>query len=236
MWKGMILVCAALFLLAGCAEVPRPSTYSNDFQKHVQSATHWQNQARVTVERLKTNPQLPDILQSYYKGRSPGVYVQTSDQTPFDKAFRKYLITELVNNGYTISESLDSPVRIYWDFQLVDRNKKRWLPRPGPVEFAAETVVWFFTSLRWNTTDFYAPKTELILTTRFTVGDDKPQNIVANGVYSDTFYINKDDWVNYANLYQTSPRSVAAKDEAWKQKLGKEGLLAPTPPAKKIRE
>jgi hypothetical protein len=232
MWKGVVFCFVALFLVAGCAEVPRPVTFNAPTQQHVQSASHWESLARTTVERLSRNPHLPGLLNS-------GIYVQANDKSLFDRAYRKYLITALNNAGYVVSESLDSPVGIYWDVQVVKRNKQRWLPRPGAPEFVAETVVWAFTGLRWNTTDFFDPQTEGILTTRFTTGGDKSQNIVAEGVYSDTFYINDADWVNYADAFQGySPRSIAANDEAWKRKFSQEGLLSlpPLPPAKKVRE
>jgi len=226
MWKGIIFCCAALFLAAGCAEIPRPSTYPVSLQKHIQSATHWQNIAKLTVERLSSNPHLTDIVKSDHK-TSSRVYVQTNDKSPFDTAFRKYLTTELINAGFGISESLDTPVRIYWDVQLVSRDKNRWKPGPGVPEFIGEGLVWFFTGIRWNTTDFWAPNTELILTTKFTIGEDKPQNIA--GVYSDTFYINNEDWANY-DFQDSHPRSIAAQDEAWKRRLARQGLLSPPSP------
>ena len=236
MWKTIVVCCVALLLAVGCAEIPRPSTYPASLQQHVQSATHWQSQARLTVERLSANANLPEIFKSHYKTYSPRVYVQANDRSSFDVAFRKYLITELVNAGYGISGDPDSPVRIYWDFQLVDRNKDRWKPGPGVPEFIAEAAVWLLTGIRWNTTDLWAPNTELILTTRFTIGDDKPQNIVPGGVYSDTFYINNDDWTNYWALQDAYPGTIGAKEEAWKRRLDRQGLLSHPSPKRAVAQ
>ena len=93
------------------------------------------------------------------------------------------------------------------------------MPRPGVPEFIAETVVWAFTGLRSNTTDFFCPNRGHSNNTIHDRGD-RPQNIVAEGVYSDTFYINDADWVNYADASQGySPRSIAANDEALEKKV-----------------
>jgi len=229
MWKGIVFCCLALTLVAGCAEVPRPTTFPVPHQQHVQSASHWQSLAQLTVGRLSDNLHLRDFVEEGKKTPYPSIYVQAKDKTPFDKAFRQYLITELITAGFKISESLDTPNRIYWDIQLVSRDKDRW--NLGPFGFGvpaavAEGLAWFFTGNRWTTNGIVTPNQELILTTRFTVGEDKPQNIINKGIYSDTFYINSEDLNNYLYYSTIHPKSIAAKDEDWKRRLDQKGLLS----------
>lgn len=234
MRKSIIFCCAILSLVVGCAQIPKPSNYTYSVQRQLQSATHWQQIARQTAERLSSDPLLLDVVKNHYGKSTPCIYIKTEDKSTFDMAFRKYLMTELINAGFSFpKDPNDSPVRIYWDLQLVDRNQERLKPIGIP-EFIADVVVRFLTGISWNTGDLLVPHTELIVTTRFTVGDDLPSNIIRS--YSDTYYINNGDSNNFyqmananhfqAQAYAVHPRSIAAKNEAWRIKLAQQGLLS----------
>lgn len=237
MRTGTILFCAVLFLAAGCTQVPRPATFpyypdeplqrqtSYLRQQQLQSATHWLLIAKLTAERLSSDPDLVDILQPDPRGNRPPIYVQDSDKTPFGQAFLSCLITELKDNKFKLSDIPDGPINLRWDIQPVYRNADRPKPFFG-IPFEVLGSAWTLLFGNWNTTDFMATHSEIIITTRVTIGKDSVSNIIKS--YTDIFYINDGDWDNYqvdasGNVFS---RSIAGKDEAWRRRLAQQGLLS----------
>ncbi len=210
MRTGAIFFCAVLFLVAGCAEVPRPATFPYSFQQQLQSASHWELIAKSTIEDLYTSlvggPDQP----------RPPIYVQSSDKSPFGRAYRTYLITELIKSGFYISDSPDKSISVNWSVQLIRRNVERRKPALPGLHNAIATVAWtagwtahlvaplapaiiaseagallLDHELYGTTTDHKVPHTELILTTMVT----RTQGILAAN--SKTYYINEQDRNNY---------------------------------------
>jgi len=229
MRRGTILFCAVLFLVAGCAELPRPATFPYSTQQQLQSASHWQQIAELTVARLTSDPDLVDILKPDSGGSRPIIYVQTSDGSPFGEAFRGYLITKLRDAHFLLSDTPDGPINLRWSIQLVGRNAERPKQFLGVPATVLE-MAWILLFGYWDTTDFMVPQTEVILTTRVTIGKDPIKDSVGNIIkrYSDTFYINDGDWDNYqvAASGNAFSRSIAGQDEAWRQRLRQRGLLS----------
>lgn len=223
MRTGIIFFCAAVFLVAGCAaELPRPAPVPYSSQRQLQSATDWQRIAKLVKDRLSSDPALLEALKPDSSGLRPRIHVQTSDQSPFGDAFRNYLITELIDAHFPLSDTPgDASVKIRWDYQLITRYPERLKPLGAP-EYVAGAVWRILSGRGWNTSGIMTPHTELLLTTRVTGGGDSPARIIKG--YSDTFYINDGDWDNYN--YQPAVRSIAAQDEAWRKKFERQGLLS----------
>jgi len=187
-------------------------------QQQFQSAAHWQLIAKETAARLD----LINILKADRSGSRPRLYLQDTDKTPFGQAFRVCLMTELINGDFLLSETPDGPFNLRWEIQPVYRNAGRLKPQGVP-EALAEWVWEFFTGLRWTTRGILTTHSEIILTTRVTIGKDSPSNTIKS--YSDVFYINDGDWDNY-QIVNGFPRTIAAQDEAWRIRLARQGLLA----------
>jgi hypothetical protein len=130
-----------LVLLAGCAQVPRPSTYPYSFQKQMQAADHWHVLARKVVENLMARLRPGDI------SSTEAIYVQcggfaqcVSDDrppfkiTPFNQAFHSFLITELTKQGFIAVFAPHDPndpnirLKLDWDVQLVVHHADRTTP------------------------------------------------------------------------------------------------------------
>jgi hypothetical protein len=224
--------CVASLLVAGCAEVPRPLNFDYSAQRQFQSARHWEVIAKELLSDLLSeqdrNPKFVDLIKTKSGESQQRVFVQNSDRVPFEEAFRRYLTTELIMAGFLLSDTADdAAIRIHWDIQLVNRNRNRLQPIGMPEAVASEVVA-FLTGIRWTTSDIGAPHTEVIHTTRVTVGGESLAHTIRS--YSKTYYINDGDWENYnyqlAASSSVHPRSIRAKDEAWKTKLKQQGLLA----------
>jgi hypothetical protein len=216
MRAGAIFFCAVVFLIAGCAELPRPTTFPFTTQNQLQSATHWQIMAKQGAER----------------GTAPVIFIRKDDNSPFGVAFREYLITELmqINPRFRISNDSSQPVHIIWDTQLVYRNPERLKPEGFP-ELVLEAAWEFLTGFRWTTRGPLVSHAELILTTRVMIrgSADRPPMELAR--YSDTFYVNDTDLSNYGSYGVTAQgtnywRSIAGHDEAWRIRLAREGWLS----------
>jgi hypothetical protein len=219
----IIFSFVTLFLIVGCSQVPRPTTFEFTTQQQLQSATHWRVIARTTAARINSAMMGQGFVEK--DNSTPAIYISNADTSPFGVAVRNYLITELmnINSSLRISNNPDSPIIVSWDSQLISRAPFR--PRPflgvpvAIVEYAGTILV----GGGWNTSDFGVTHTEVILTTNIQVRD----HVMAR--YSDTFFINDGDCENYEGTTVVNgvhPRSIAAKDQAWRAKLAKKGLLA----------
>ncbi|MGH8066491.1 MAG: hypothetical protein ACRERE_14890 [Candidatus Entotheonellia bacterium] len=111
-----------LILLAGCSQVPKPSTYPYSFQHKMQAAHHWNVLANGVAAELTAS----------FRGGSVSsvetVYVQSDDRSPFGRAFRTFLITELTKQGISVSVNPDTPLKIDWAVQLVVHQADRSNP------------------------------------------------------------------------------------------------------------
>lgn len=115
------LLCAAAFS-AGCAiDVPLSAGYPVTHQQKMKSAHHWdvlaQAVARQTGELLAGNDQL--------RGRSLFVVPHGSAVT-FNAVFRPLLISQLVNQGLTVSGQAAGALEVRYQTQLVHHNSERF--------------------------------------------------------------------------------------------------------------
>jgi hypothetical protein len=146
-----------LVLFAGCAQVPRPSTYPYTFQQQMQAAHHWHVLASQVVEEM--------TRLAFEPGPSmEPVYIRSNDRSPFGRAFRSFLITELTKQGIPISlspEPCDHPTeipvspypndrrKICWDVQIVVHYADRIKP-PFPLQNTLLAGLGFGLAEAWN--------------------------------------------------------------------------------------
>jgi hypothetical protein len=227
MRTGMIVFCTAVFLICGCAELPKPMTFPLTTQTQLQSATHWQVIAKGNAQRV--NSVLID--QGYVKpdGSEPIIFIANNDNSSFGVAYREYLITELklINPRVRISDIPGVPIHVRADTQMVYRNPDRLKPE-GLIEGVAEFTWELLTGSRWTTRGPLVSHAELILTTRVMVYGAQGHHPVELARYSDTFYVNDGDMYNYnygAGQDRNYWKSIAGQDEAWKNRLAQQGWI-----------
>jgi hypothetical protein len=174
-------LCFLVFLI-GCAQVPKPSTYPYSLQQHMQAAHHWDVLATRVVSELAA---------SLKGGSAPStewVYVEDYEgRSPFNQAFRSFLITELRKQNIPVSFNPNNPLKIDWDVQLVVHKADRQNPRS--IGLLGELVLGL--NIWQGTHDGPLPHSEVIVTT--TITDD--------GLIwlrdSTVFYINDADQQHY---------------------------------------
>jgi hypothetical protein len=143
--------------------------------------------------------------------------VQSDDRSPFGRAFRTFLITELTKQGIAVSSYPNTPLQIDWAVQLVAHGANRINP-PLPLSFTALAGLTYGLSITWDKLeaieagavtagvlgpllDFLTgmdfgplPHSEVIITTMITRTGDQPI-ILARG--TTPFYINDEDRLHY---------------------------------------
>jgi len=90
----------------------------------MQAAHHWQVLASQVAAELATS------LTAGYVSATEAVYIQSDDRSPFGKAFRSFLITELTKQGVAVSLTQNNPsqIKIDWAVQLVMHQADRKKP------------------------------------------------------------------------------------------------------------
>lgn len=102
----------ALLSLAGCANQPVGKPYAISAQKKVAAVHHWGLIAGDAAEQTRLAIQGRD-----FAGRP--LYVMENTGTHFDRAFRNYMITSLVNAGLQVSTVKEGAIEISYETQVV---------------------------------------------------------------------------------------------------------------------
>jgi hypothetical protein len=126
-----LLLLSGIFLFTGCAsQLPIPANHPISSQKKARAAHHW--------DVLADDISLQTQIAAYGKEsviRDKPVYVrEPREATPFNKAFRNFLITRLVNRGIAVNDHpVSGTIEINYDTQLVRHASNRYTHIPGSV-------------------------------------------------------------------------------------------------------
>jgi hypothetical protein len=92
-----LTILLSLVLVSGCAtSVPNAQNFPSSSQKKALVAQHWNNIAADAATRTQW------ALSKHGLASSP-IYVSDASQYEFDRAFKKYMIAHLIQNGATVS-------------------------------------------------------------------------------------------------------------------------------------
>jgi hypothetical protein len=123
-----LLPLVFLFALAGCAsQLPIAKNYPISTQQKARAAHHWDVLADDVAAQTQS---AAHGKESPLKGQP--LYVrQPQENTPFNKAFRNFLITRLVNRGATVVDHPKDAIEIGYETQLVRHASSRYTHIPG---------------------------------------------------------------------------------------------------------
>lgn len=114
--------CGLSLLLAGCATSPIPlaENFELTTQKKVRSAGHWELLSRDVVTQTRAFMENSGLASevAYYVAEPEAASV-------FEKAFREFLITDMVQAGQPVSMNPGVPVHVTYDVQVVRHNSDR---------------------------------------------------------------------------------------------------------------
>lgn len=113
--KSKVCVAVAMAVLAaGCAtSVPTARNFPPVEQKKSMSVQHWGMIAADAVERTR------DAMAQQGIAKERPLYVAEKTGTEFDRAFRNYMITGLVNAGLPVSARKEDAVEILYETQVI---------------------------------------------------------------------------------------------------------------------
>ncbi|KAF0220765.1 MAG: hypothetical protein FD174_1089 [Geobacteraceae bacterium] len=126
--KVRIALLIFMLLAGGCAsQLPIAKNHPISTQKKARAAHHWD----VLADDVAEQTFLVTLgKESSLKGKT--FYIQPiQENIVFNKAFRNFLITRMVNRGMPVSEKKDGAVEIRYETQLVRHNSSRYTHIPG---------------------------------------------------------------------------------------------------------
>jgi len=136
------------------------------------------------------------------------IYVHSEDRYPFDRAFRSFLMTELMKRGIPVSSNQNTALRISWTVQAVEHSASRSKPTfpfgwaTGPLAFLAVSPVVDPTPAMETGP---LPPNEIIITTRAV-------NTVRDAILwhrSDVYYVHARDLKAYVHVPPPPARPAA---------------------------
>lgn len=125
-WKSiglMALASASVAVLTACgsAQIPVATNFDYAAQRKVRSAGHWDLMARDVVARTLGS------LDASGVAHNTGIYVALPDSaSDFDRGFREFLITKLVESGVTVLDNEgDAHLQLSYSTQVVLHHSSR---------------------------------------------------------------------------------------------------------------
>lgn len=108
----LILIALALCFTSACStSIPRAENFPISQQKKALMAKHWSLIAEDAAQR--TQSALNKL------GSSMPIYIAESSQHEFDKAFRKYMIAHLIDNGAMVSTVPEGAIEVKYESQVI---------------------------------------------------------------------------------------------------------------------
>lgn len=146
----LFIALTTVIFLSGCAsQLPIPANYPISSQKKARAAHHWD----VLADDIALQTQIAAYgKESAIKGKP--LYVrEPREATSFNKAFRNFLITRLVNRGMEVNDHhISGDVEIVYDTQIVRHSSNRYTHVPGTVT-ALATGLWVINGMIESGTD-----------------------------------------------------------------------------------
>jgi len=131
-----MVVLLALLVSVGCAaRVPVATNHPLTTQKKAKAAHHWDVLADDIAGQTQAATRAPGSAL-----RDRPLYVQPRGNSPFDAAFRNFLITRLVNRGLPVSSEAQGAVAVSYEVQLLRHDSSRYTHLPGTLTSLAVGV------------------------------------------------------------------------------------------------
>lgn len=206
--KNLPSVLLAALLAAGCAtEAPIPKTFPLSSQHKLKSAHHWDVIARDVAQQVASG------LVKHNLTNTPVVVASHQPSATFEKGFRNFLITHLVDLNQPVAQR-QAEVEVQIETQIVRHASNRRVSIPGELTvLTAGIIVVRQAALRWDSDEVKAgalalagladwgkghatsaTKTEVIVTT----------SLMRKGQYlmrkTDVYYVEDEDGALYEQM------------------------------------
>jgi lipoprotein-anchoring transpeptidase ErfK/SrfK len=136
---------AVLVILGGCgiAQVPYTQNHPESYQKVARSASHWDVLADDVSARTMAAI-----------GNKKTIYVAAAaEATDFNRAFRNFLITRMVDKGIPVSAQKIGVIEVQYEAQVVRHNSERYAYKPGTITALTAGVLVAYDAQKWAKLD-----------------------------------------------------------------------------------
>jgi hypothetical protein len=107
------LLVLALITLTSCAtSIPQAENFPQSKQKKMMAAQHWNYVAKDAAERTKATLQNKGLAHK-------ALYIAQDNEADFNKAFRNYMITNLLEVGLEVSTQKEGAIEVKYDTQVI---------------------------------------------------------------------------------------------------------------------
>lgn len=214
-----VLLFVSISSVSCTSQIPVATNYPYAEQQKMQAAHHWQVLAADVVNQMKQGGRIPKdasffVVSEFYPPdkKAPTVRTTAAPLTvadkpcrlatiPFKRAYRSYLITQLVNAGYNVvGDAMVAKLVITFDIQLVEHND-RAVRSPDIISRIGRL---FAGSIDGAYEGVDATKYEVIITTSV-----KDRDIYVMS-HTNTYYINAPLW---NNNYTTQGKVMEVVDQ-----------------------
>lgn len=133
--KNTVNLLLVALLATGCAtEVPIPKTYPLSSQHKLKSAHHWDVIAKDAAQQVASG------LVKHNLATTPVVVSTQQTGAPFQKGFRNFLITHLVDLNQPVVQK-DADVEVQFETQIVRHASERQASIPGELTVLTAGVI-----------------------------------------------------------------------------------------------
>lgn len=109
-----LISVVAILSLAGCAtNIPQAENFSPSQQKKAMAVQHWGMIASDAVAQTRLS------LSKQQIAKSRALYVADNSKTDFSRAFRKYMIAGLIDDGFVVSAKKEGAIEIDYEAQVI---------------------------------------------------------------------------------------------------------------------
>ena len=113
--KSYMVLAGVIFTLAGCTNQPWVKQYPPGMtQQKISAAQQWGLIADDVTEQTKLA-----LLKEDYLNLGTPLYVSEQTNAHFDRGFRNYLITSLVNAGFNVVIEQEDAIEIQYESQVI---------------------------------------------------------------------------------------------------------------------
>lgn len=103
-----------MLLIAGCARsIPQAENFPTTQQRKAMAARHWEFIASDSVVQTK------QALAKNSQLQGKPLYLEENTTTDFSRAFRKYMISELIDSGFAVSTKKEGAIEIVYEAQVI---------------------------------------------------------------------------------------------------------------------
>ena len=112
--KRILILTSAIWLTTACSHQPWVAAQPLASQQKISAAQQWGLIAEDVTEQTRLA-----LLKADYLETATPVYVSESTNAHFDRGFRNYLITSLVNAGFNVATQQQGAIEIQYESQVI---------------------------------------------------------------------------------------------------------------------